>query len=80
MAAKETEALVTGTTTPADAAAARKAKALPFGGPVDPYKHIDNATLPAYMPRKRGQASDVQAGRALNNVHDSCGGREDPAR
>ncbi|HBC1513232.1 TPA: integrase, partial [Escherichia coli] len=62
MAAKETEALVTGTDNAADAAAARKAKALPFGGRLDPYKHIDDTTLPAYMP-KRGQASDVRGPR-----------------
>ncbi|HDH7588227.1 TPA: DDE-type integrase/transposase/recombinase, partial [Escherichia coli] len=62
MAAKETEALVTGTDNAADAAAARKAKALPFGGQLDPYKHIDDTTLPAYMP-KRGQASDVRGPR-----------------
>ncbi|EKL4969488.1 integrase, partial [Escherichia coli] len=62
MAAKETEALVTGTDNAADAAAARKAKALPFGGRLDPYKHIDDATLPACIP-KRGQASDVRGPR-----------------
>ncbi|EOM5979846.1 integrase, partial [Escherichia coli] len=53
---------VTGTDNAADAAAARKAKALPFGGRLDPYKHIDDTTLPAYMP-KRGQASDVRGPR-----------------
>jgi hypothetical protein len=61
-AAKEIEELVTGTDNAADAAAARKAKALPFGGRLDPYKHIDDTTLPAYMP-KRGQASDVRGPR-----------------
>lgn len=58
-AAKEIEELVTGTDNAADAAAARKAKALPFGGKLDPYKHIDDTTLAAYMPR-RGQVSDVR--------------------
>lgn len=61
-AAKEIEQLVTGTENATDAVAARKAKALPFGGRLDPYKHIDDATLPAYMP-KRGQASDVRGPR-----------------
>ncbi|NPE59261.1 DDE-type integrase/transposase/recombinase [Dickeya dadantii] len=61
-AAKELEQLVTGTDNATDAAAARKAKALPFGGKLDPYKHIDDATLPTFMPR-RGQASDVRGPR-----------------
>ncbi|EGK5825836.1 DDE-type integrase/transposase/recombinase [Morganella morganii] len=61
-AAKEIEELVTGTDNAADAAAARKAKTLPFGGRLDPYKHIDDTTLPAYMP-KRGQVSDVRGPR-----------------
>ncbi|HCX4802428.1 TPA: DDE-type integrase/transposase/recombinase [Escherichia coli] len=61
-AAKEIEELVTGTDNAVDAAAARKAKALPFGGRLDPYKHIDDTTLPAYMP-KRGQASNVRGPR-----------------
>lgn len=61
-AAKEIELLVTETENAADAAAARKAKALPFGGKLDPYKHIDDATLPTYMPR-RGQASEIRGPR-----------------
>ncbi|HEE0057178.1 TPA: DDE-type integrase/transposase/recombinase [Citrobacter braakii] len=61
-AAKEIEQLVTGTENATDAAAARKAKALPFGGRLDPYKHIDDTTLPTYMPR-RGQASEVRSPR-----------------
>ncbi|EMW2842188.1 DDE-type integrase/transposase/recombinase, partial [Yersinia enterocolitica] len=61
-AAKEIEQLVTGTENATDAAAARKAKALPFGGRLDPYKHIDDTTLPTYMPR-RGQASEVRSHR-----------------
>ncbi|HCT4828315.1 integrase catalytic domain-containing protein [Enterobacter hormaechei] len=61
-AAKEMEQLVTETDNATDAAAARKAKALPFGGRLDPYKHIDDATLPTYMP-KRGQASEVRSPR-----------------
>lgn len=61
-AAKEIEQLVTGTDNATDAAAARKAKALPFGGKLDPYKHIDDTTLPAFMPR-RGTESDVRSPR-----------------
>lgn len=61
-AAKEIEQLVTDTESATDAAAARKAKALPFGGRLDPYKHIDDTTLPTYMPR-RGQASEVRSPR-----------------
>lgn len=61
-AAKELEQLVTGTDNATDAAAARKAKALPFGGKLDPYKHIDDTTLPTFMPR-RGQASEVRGPR-----------------
>lgn len=37
------------------AAAARKAKTVPFGGAIDPNKHITDTTLPAYLPR-RGEA------------------------
>lgn len=58
-AAKQIEQLVTGADNATDAAAARKAKALPFGGKLDPYKHIDDAALPAFMPR-RGTASAVR--------------------
>jgi transposase InsO family protein len=59
-ALKQIEQLVTGTDSQAAAEAARKAKALPFGGRLDPYKHIDDATLPTYMPR-RGTAHDLVA-------------------
>lgn len=58
-ALKDIEQLVTGTDSQAAAEAARKAKALPFGG-LDPYKHIDDATLPTYLPR-RGTAHDLVA-------------------
>ncbi|MFE8150174.1 DDE-type integrase/transposase/recombinase [Brenneria goodwinii] len=61
-AAKQIEQLITGTDNATDAAAARKAKALPFGGELDPYKHIDDSTLPTFMPR-RGQASEVRGPR-----------------
>jgi len=32
--------------------AARKAKALPFGGRIDPWKEIDNTPLPTFLPRR----------------------------
>lgn len=59
-ALKDIEQLVTGTDSQAAAEAARKAKVLPFGGQFDPYKHIDDATLPTYLPR-RGTAHDLVA-------------------
>ncbi|WP_369951957.1 integrase [Ralstonia syzygii] len=59
-ALKAIEQMVTGTDSQAAAEAARKAKALPFGGQLDPYKHIDDTTLPTYLPR-RGTAHDLVA-------------------
>ncbi len=59
-ALKDIEQLVTGTTSQAEAAAARKSKAIPFGGRFDPYKHIEDTTLPTYLPR-RGTAHDLLA-------------------
>lgn len=55
---KLVERLATGADTDAQAEAARKAKALPFGGRFDPYKH--HADLPAAtaLPR-RGEALQV---------------------
>ena len=52
------EQIATGTNNEADAAAARKAKALPFGGLIDPHKHVTDTTLPAYLPR-RGTSLNV---------------------
>lgn len=57
---KNIEQLVTGTDSQASAEAARKAKEIPFGGRLDPYKHIDDAELPTYLPR-RGTAHDLAA-------------------
>ncbi|MBN5379965.1 DDE-type integrase/transposase/recombinase [Serratia marcescens] len=59
---QEIEQLVTGTDSVDAAAAARKAKALPFGGRFDPYRTIDDTELPSYLP-KRGQESDVRGPR-----------------
>lgn len=56
--AKELELLATGASTQDEAKAARKAKAVPFGGQIDPFKHIDQAPVPATLPR-RGQAHDL---------------------
>lgn len=59
-ARKQIEQLVTGTDSQTAAEAARKAKALPFNGQIDPYKHIDDAELPTYLPR-RGTAHGLTA-------------------
>jgi len=57
---KVLEQIATGTTNQADAEAARKAKAIPFGGLIDPHKHVNDTVLPAYMPR-RGTSHNVNA-------------------
>ncbi|PTT94744.1 integrase, partial [Pseudomonas sp. HMWF005] len=57
---KVLEQIATGTTNQADAEAARKAKAVPFGGLIDPHKHVNDTVLPAYMPR-RGISLNVNA-------------------
>ena len=53
---KDVERLITGGTTQAEVEAARKAintnQALPFGGQIDPYKHVDTDALPAYLPKR----------------------------
>lgn len=49
---KELELLAMGAATLDEAAAKRKAKALPFGGRIDPEKHIVEATLPTFLPRR----------------------------
>ena len=50
---KAVERLVMGAATDEAAAAARKVKALPFGGQIDPYKHMADAPAPGYL-RKTG--------------------------
>lgn len=57
---KVLEQLATGTTNQADAEEARKAKAVPFGGLIDPHKHVTDTVLPAYLPR-RGTSLNVNA-------------------
>ncbi|RLM23637.1 integrase [Brenneria alni] len=59
---QQIEQLVTGTDSAEAAVASRKAKAVPFGGQFDPYRTIDDAALPAYLP-KRGTASNVRGPR-----------------
>lgn len=49
---KVLEQLATGTSSEADAQAARKAKAVPFGGRIDPHKYVNDTVLPAYLPRR----------------------------
>lgn len=70
-AAKQIENLITETDNETDAAAARKAKALPFGGRLDPYKPLTASELPTFLPR-RGQVSTVRqvqvAARRLTHV------------
>lgn len=55
---KLVERLTTGADTDEQAAAARKAKALPFGGAVDPYKHLEDLPAATVLPR-RGTALDT---------------------
>ncbi|MFP1919216.1 integrase [Lonsdalea quercina] len=62
MAKAELEQRITETENATDAAEARRRHALPFGGRLDPYKQIDDAELPSYLPR-RGQPSPVRAPR-----------------
>lgn len=49
---KEVELLAMGATTLEEAAAKRKAKTVPLGGRIDPEKHIVEATLPTFLPRR----------------------------
>lgn len=51
-----------GTASQEETEAAKKDKALPFGGRFNPYLDIERDDHPAYMP-KRGQASDVRGPR-----------------
>lgn len=59
-ARKELERVSMEVQTDAEAAAARKAKRLPFGGTIDPHKHIDALTIAPSLPRA-GTASSVAA-------------------
>ena len=50
--AKEAARSAMGANSDAEEQAARKAKAIPFGGRLKPYQHIEDAQLPTFMPRK----------------------------
>jgi hypothetical protein len=56
---KLVERTIMDATTDEAAEAARKAKALPFGGRIDPFKKIDDAPERTFLPR-RGEALAVQ--------------------
>lgn len=56
----EIEKIMTGSNSAAEADAARKAKAIPLGGKFNPYKPLDDAQLPTYMPR-RGTEHNLKA-------------------
>ena len=49
---KEVERVAMDAATDAEAEAARKAKALPFGGRIDPWKEIEQTELPTILPRR----------------------------
>ena len=51
-AAKAIEQLMTGTNSAEAAAAERKAKAIPLGSKLDPYKPLKDVELPTYLPRR----------------------------
>lgn len=59
---KAIERLTTGAHTDEAAAAARKAKALPFGGQHDPYKHLDELPAAVVLPRR---GTGLQVGASL---------------
>lgn len=58
---KAHELLVTGTETQEAATTARKSKSRPLAD-IDPFKHVEETTLPAYLPR-RGTQHTLQAPR-----------------
>ncbi|OWJ91088.1 integrase [Pseudomonas sp. A46] len=51
-ARKQLDQLATGTSTVTEAEKAIKAKAVPFGGEIDPFKEQANTTLPTYLPKR----------------------------
>ncbi|PKF70417.1 integrase [Pseudomonas fluvialis] len=46
------EQLATGADSEEGAEQARKAKVTPFGGAIDPHKHLTDTSLPAYLPKR----------------------------
>lgn len=57
---KQVERAIMGAATDEAAEAARKAKAVPFGGRIDPFKKIDQAPERTFLPRS-GEALQVRA-------------------
>ncbi|HHG4749879.1 TPA: integrase [Pseudomonas aeruginosa] len=51
-ARKAVDRLAFGVESEAEVKAARKAKAIPFGGKLKPFQHIDDTQLPTFMPRR----------------------------
>lgn len=49
---KEVERVTMDVATLAEAEAKRKAKAIPFGGRIDPFKTIEQAQVPTYLPKR----------------------------
>lgn len=49
---KEVERVAMDAATDTEAEAARKAKALPFGGRIDPWKEVEQTELPTILPRR----------------------------
>jgi len=60
---KTLDQLATGTNSVEAAEKAKKARATPFGGEIDPFKEQANTTLPAYLP-KRGIELESRSGLA----------------
>lgn len=58
VARKDAAKLAMGADTQDEVDAARKAKTIPFGGQLQPYKQMDEADLPTFMPR-RGTQHDL---------------------
>ncbi|MCH4576610.1 integrase [Achromobacter xylosoxidans] len=57
---KKLEMLAMDASTLTEAEAKRKGRYVPYGGRIDPFKHIDEAQVPAAMPR-RGRDHDLAA-------------------
>lgn len=60
VARKTLEQIATGTNSVEAAEIARKSKAVPFAGRIDPYKHVEDTVIPDHIP-KRGTELEVNA-------------------
>ncbi|HEP9532284.1 TPA: DDE-type integrase/transposase/recombinase [Pseudomonas aeruginosa] len=58
-ARKAVDQLAYGVESETEVQAARKAKAVPFGGALKPFQHIDDTQLPTFMPRRGTEHSLV---------------------